>query len=874
MPYIFEQTQLWRSTLAPQGENDEAASPRERLRTTFLNFRNRVALLAAEIHRDLPEYTVHDIVHLDALWEMADIISGGRYELTPAEAFVFGGAVFLHDLGMGLASYPQGLDELKKDASWADIVTSIFLRDLEKAPTPHDIQDPPTQIKKEAIGVLLRNLHARQAERLALISWKPNPNEAAQHLIEDNEVRQTFGRTMGLIAHSHWWPINRVEREFSRTLGAPHWCPNEWIVDPLRLACLLRVADAGHIDARRAPSFLRALRRPSHYSDEHWKFQEKLQKPHLADDSLAYTSGFAFPLRDAPSWWLCLDTLTMIDRELRRVDALLADKGLPRFAARRVAGVDSPERLVAYIPTDSWLPVNAFIQVSDVPRLVSNLGGPELYGKDISVPIRELLQNSADAIRVRRFMEERAVDWGNIKIQLGRDKVGHWLEVQDNGIGMSAEVLTRYLLDFGSSYWGSNLMMEEFPGLLASGIQLTGKYGIGFFSAFMLGSAVRITTRRSDAAQRDTLVLEFNTGVSARPIVRVANKEDRIKEGGTVIRVWLATAPTEVDGLLSPFSKEKTRTLAELCRHVCPAFDVNLIIDDGNGQTRIEANEWLANSNEQFVRNLMMGMKGEFDTEGCDLESTIERAAKNIRLIRNQDDEIVGRACIHKERVLPGGSVTVGGLHSCKLGGIIGVLTGVSERAARDYARPKVTAGALSEWASEQALLICNIVKEPEEQAACAAIVRRCGGDVGDLSIARFRDSWISQRDIARLDDLPEELLLAHPYAWSILQNLRNYKLLPNVFLVSTGSWMNIIQSSTFNDWPEELFKSPDQDPFTIRSMLGGAIIEAVSKVWSIDAEKVYETFLANDDVPQEKVIGYINDEELKCEVSILRKPI
>lgn len=215
----------------------------------------------------------------------------------------------------------------------------------------------------------------------------------------------------------------------------------------------------------------------------------------------------------------------MIDRELRDVDSLLADKSLQRFAARRVAGINSPERLVSYIPTDGWLPVNAQIQVSDVPKLIKSIGGQELYGADSTIPLRELIQNAADAVRARRIIEERGNEWGEIAVRLGVDDCGNWLEVEDNGVGMSMEVLIRYLLDFGLSYWGSNQMMADFPGLLASGMKPTGKYGIGFYSVFMLGESVRVRTRRADAAQSQTLILEFNTGLSTRPILRSASKQ-------------------------------------------------------------------------------------------------------------------------------------------------------------------------------------------------------------------------------------------------------------------------------------------------------------------------------------------------------------
>ena len=85
----FEQTRLWRTTLAPIAA-DSHAEPRGRLRSAFLKFRDRAANLANEIARDLPDLTVHDISHIDALWEMADLILGDRGGLNPCEAFVLG----------------------------------------------------------------------------------------------------------------------------------------------------------------------------------------------------------------------------------------------------------------------------------------------------------------------------------------------------------------------------------------------------------------------------------------------------------------------------------------------------------------------------------------------------------------------------------------------------------------------------------------------------------------------------------------------------------------------------------------------------------------------------------------------------------------
>lgn len=884
MSYIFEKTKLWRCTLATQEGPEGAASDRERLRSEYMGLRRRVELLAAEIHRNLPDYTVHDITHLDALWEMADIIAGEGFPLTPTEAFVLGGAILLHDLGMGLASYPQGLADLRKDARWGDTVTGLYLSRFNRLPSAEEISDPPEDIKGDAVGLMLRILHAPRAEHLASDCWRAGSDEPPQYLIQDAEIRLAFGPTIGRIAHSHWWPVERLESEFRIPLGAPHWGPVDWTVDLLKIACLLRVADAAHIDARRAPTFLRAVRKPGSYSDEHWKFQERLQKPRLVDDALVYTSGTAFQLQDAQSWWLCLDTLTMIDRELGQVDALLADRGARRFAARRVAGVESPERLRLYIQTEGWMPVNTLVQVNDVPRLVKMFGGEELYGNDPTAPVRELIQNAADAVRARRFVEGRAHDWGEIYIRAGTDERGDWIEVEDTGVGMSSEVLTKYLLDFGTSYWGSSLMLDEFPGLLAKGIKPTGKYGIGFFSVFMLGEAVRVRTRRPDVAPSETLVLEFNTGLSSRPLLRRASQEERIRDGGTCVRVWLRT-PAK-DGLLARHGRLPPSTMKRLCQKLCPSLDVNVNVQDGSeAKPVITSSDWIEGDGLELLVRAYDEDTPSFDRYDVkEFKKFLSRAAQNLRLIVDEKGEKIGRACV----ALPqfgfagsirspkiSGAVTVGGLLSCRLAGIAGILAGTSVHVSRNAAVPLVAKETLAEWATEQADLIPQLYEQADAQAACGEIIRLCGGSTKNLPVAIYQDAWVSYVDLAQNKNLPDEILLLDPFYLRLEKPSERLVLEPNVMMVEHSHRSAILQlngSYDYIEWPD--FDVSWGNQFRIfQPSLGGAVLEALAKAWGVPVEAVLRiSDLIHGKQPVRKV-GRVDDEEVMRGVMVIRRP-
>ena len=98
-------------------------------------------------------------------------------------------------------------------------------------------------------------------------------------------------------------------------------------------------------------------------------------------------------------------------------------------------------------------------------------------------------------------------------------------------------------------------MQEELPGLLSSGVRATGKYGIGFFSVFMIADRIQVITRRSDSAAKDAFVLEFSSGLQGRPILRPAAKNEQLIDGGTRVRLKLTKDPEKEDGLLNGYAQ-------------------------------------------------------------------------------------------------------------------------------------------------------------------------------------------------------------------------------------------------------------------------------------------------------------------------------
>ncbi|MGK3981491.1 hypothetical protein WMF37_11725 [Sorangium sp. So ce291] len=870
----FRENRLWKRTLAVQSDGDAFAASRESLRQAFLHFRERAALLAADIVRDLPEFTVHDISHLDALWEMADLIMGPEVHITPAEAFVLGGAFLLHDIGMGLSAYPGGLQQLRQDKGWSDVVATILRRTLGRIPTVSELNSPPLDVEREAVAETLRNAHARHADRLALACWK-NREGAEFYLIDRPELRDCYGAIVGRIAYSHWWSVADLREKFATTLGAPVGYPQTWTVDPLKLACILRSADASHLDARRAPAFLRAVRKPSGVADAHWKFQEKLHQPQIENQRLVYTTGSPFLLPDAPAWWLCLETLQMVDRELRHVDALLADTRRQRLEARAVAGIEDPVRLTQFIPTEGWTPVDARIRVSDVPSLVERLGGEQLYGRDPTIPLRELVQNACDAVRARRMIRDLPSDWGDILVRVGCDDSGNWLEVEDSGVGMSTQVLTGPLLDFGNSYWGSWLMRQELVGLASKGFQSTGKFGIGFFSVFMWGSRVRVTTRRFNEAEKSTQVLEFMTGPATQPMLRDATEEECLHDGGTRVRVWLKNPPCEPGGILHR-SDGQPWTLKRLCAWLCPALDVNLSVEEVDGKrTRvITALDWMSISGKKLLERMI---EPPSDRPRPFEKQDVVRCAPLLRPLRSASGELVGRACL-----FPGeygstlGVVTVGGLRAVGSDVLAGVIFGTPTTAARNSAFPVVDSGGLRDWANEQRQLMDAACESPDELAFVAASTYRCGADISQLPICRSAQGWMTLRDILPwAADLDEILFVDRTWLVNQLEMAgAELKLERNVLVVGDAN-RSLIYSKSAEEWwpPKEIVCDARNKPLDWNWWsLESVIVKTVAESWSIAPDDLFSGLVGREGDFLETVVGTLNGQAFRVAVSSVRR--
>jgi hypothetical protein len=855
----FRQTWLWRQAFA-NPRSDSSPEEQEFFRGEYLSVRERAAQLVSRISADLPGMTVHDISHLDALWDTASSVAEGAINVNPAEAFVLGASILLHDAAMSLAAYPGGLDQVKSTVAWKDAIARFALNFEDESGVTVDKADPSDAVLRAVVPDVLRRLHAEHSEVLAEQAWE-SPDGTKVFLIGDDDLRQFYGPTIGQIAHSHWWSVHKVDEELSGDLGALASRTHN-IVDRVKLACLLRVADALHLDSRRAPRFLRAITQPAGASALHWAFQERLARPHIELDAVVFTTGQPFARSEAEAWWLAYDTLNAVDRELHDVDLLLQSKGGELLKARRVKGAGSPEMLSRTVKTRGWRPVDARLQVSDVPRIVENLGGAKLYGNDPTVPLRELIQNAADAVQARRRFQKRASDWGEITVKLVNRDSGNWLTVEDTGIGMSEQVLTGPLLDFGTSFWRSSLATEEFPGLMASGMHAIGRFGIGFFSVFMLGSVVRVFSRRCDRGQEAGRLLEFRGGTSARPILSATEANEAPIDGGTRVEVLLKNDPYRKGGLLSAGTyRNEVISLSRLVAAVAPNLDVALIASDADALHPIaRPGDWLKIKDVELIARLNPLLDGKTETSKAD------RAL--MKPLVDKNGTVYGRGFISPSQYSyspDGGWVTISGLRASRLHNVQGVLLGEAVTAARDSAQPLATKEALATWATQQAQLIAKHVGDEERQAMSAEVVLECGGDVGTLKIVKWGADWLDVHEFSDKLRATTELVISfrgeveydedrdevHPKEFR-----QEFKQSDDVALVlkHDGGILRLLGYS----WPRALMGLPD----AAESRTAEFVRNVVTKVWG------YE--VSEDD--EEREVGKVGFAEIMRDATVFRR--
>jgi molecular chaperone HtpG len=148
---------------------------------------------------------------------------------------------------------------------------------------------------------------------------------------------------------------------------------------------------------------------------------------------------------------------------------------------------------------------------------------------DNEIFLRELVSNAVDASqKIKRLaaLGEYKGELGDLTIDVSFDKDKKTITVSDKGIGMTAEEIKKYINQIAFS--GASEFVEKFKDAKDAN-EIIGKFGLGFYSAFMVADTVEIhSLSREEGAEPAKWVCDGSTEFEISP-------SDKTERGTDVI---------------------------------------------------------------------------------------------------------------------------------------------------------------------------------------------------------------------------------------------------------------------------------------------------------------------------------------------------
>ncbi|MDQ0476120.1 molecular chaperone HtpG [Chryseobacterium sp. MDT2-18] len=157
---------------------------------------------------------------------------------------------------------------------------------------------------------------------------------------------------------------------------------------------------------------------------------------------------------------------------------------------------------------------------------------------DHEIFLRELISNATDAtLKLKHLTSigEIKTDYGQPKIEVKIDKEAKTLRIIDQGIGMTAEEVEKYINQVAFS--GAEEFLEKYKDS-AKDSGIIGHFGLGFYSAFMVAEKVEIVTK---SYKEEPAVRWICDGSPQFTLEEATDKTDR----GTEIILHIADDSTE-----------------------------------------------------------------------------------------------------------------------------------------------------------------------------------------------------------------------------------------------------------------------------------------------------------------------------------------
>lgn len=415
------------------------------------NIENEFVPLLNSIKMNMPEYTSHDEVHsvnvLKNMWQIIPPETKDALSIVEVALLIY--SAYLHDIGM-----------LIEDKDFKDIPDSSEYKDYKYM----WIQECDENYnEKDIIKDYIRINHGYRSE--AYIESIKN-----KFTIYGINCASILKR----ICCGHTLNIEKINDYCEKSFIADN-CVNEKY-----LTLILRIADLIDIYPNRTPSVLYEKIKPQnsfsiqewrkHLSINGWNINDKLIEIH-AECSEYNTER------------ILRDFIKYVNNEIKGCKNCLGCKN-DKYILNLKGDI-----CIDNIHSDGSYIYNELKFELNTTNIISLLMGNRLYTRP-EYALRELLQNSIDAVLYRQKLEQMHSSDCRYSPKISIYLDNNILTIEDNGIGMDINIFRKYFMNVGKSYYKSTESIEKVKDYTS-----ISEFGIGILSTFMIANNISIESK-------------------------------------------------------------------------------------------------------------------------------------------------------------------------------------------------------------------------------------------------------------------------------------------------------------------------------------------------------------------------------------------
>lgn len=388
---------------------------------------------------------------------------------------------------------------------------------------------------------------------------RKNHVERAHKIIKEYELDSeiswkgiSYYKWVKAVCDSHGLPVKELKRN------------DNWPIDVLvrnmpvniqYLSLVLRLADILDLDSERTPKHLFYHINPKdEISIQEWEKHLSITGFRIKPEEIKVEAECKSPSCER----VLREFIKTIDKELEESNYLISSyrDDFAKYRLNLSEPVNVRIRSIGYEYRD-------FRFELDYRRVLDLLMGEGLYGDPV-IALRELLQNSVDAVHYRESLEKR--EGNGYRPSIDISLINNELIVEDNGIGMNEDIFKNYFMKVGRSYYQSSDFRDK-----NVDIDPVSEFGIGILSVFMVADRFTVESRRK------TFEDEFNPSEPIYFEIPTAydyfvKRSSKRSKPGT--KITLNLKPNH------PFSAE---TLIETISKIAPFIEYQIKINTDKG---------------------------------------------------------------------------------------------------------------------------------------------------------------------------------------------------------------------------------------------------------------------------------------------------